>query len=128
MRNVLLDSRHILQLINGSFWIKSDDITWESAHGILLSDSTGNLVMLSLLHCTITSAHVNFRWFLVTREHFLRLVVDRLTVGVEVARVNLYFSPLFLFLRCLFLCSLPSPWLRSCQRLLIFQNMLPGSK
>lgn len=37
-------------------------------------------------------------------------------------------SPLFLFLRYLFLSSLPSPWLRSCQRLLIFQNMLPGSK
>lgn len=74
-------------------------------------------------------------WLWVTRKHFSRLgsgsLLDCFLGGrrIGVARVNL--PPLAFisrFLRCLFVSSLPSPWLRSCQRLLIFQNMLPGSK
>lgn len=41
------------------FWIKSDDAACQWVHCILLSDASGALVMLSLLHCTIISASVS---------------------------------------------------------------------
>lgn len=71
---------------------------------------------------------------IVTCKRFSRLVVHRFWTVFWAAdksdwpELIFHRLPLFLFLHCLFLSNLPSPWLRSCQRLLIFQNMLPGSK
>lgn len=120
-------------------------------------DSPGSLVILSLLHCTSVDVNsflmrVSKVWDVITPATFTLRSVKQVALcsytwtffkawsgslfdcffcgAAERERPELIFhrSPLFLFWRCLCFPNLPSPWLRSCRRLLIFQNMLPGSK